>query len=60
MVPMLARMLEITSLRVKLNVNPILFLQDHPFLVKFEIQERQLLGDPLQVAQGDIHAMHAL
>ena len=44
--PMLAKMLEITSLRVKLKVNPILFLQDHPFLVKLEIQERQLLGDP--------------
>ena len=57
---MLASTLAKTSLTTKLKVNPESFLQDHPFFVKLATQLTQLLGDPMQVAQGDMQAMQVL
>ena len=57
---MLASTLAKTSFTTKLKVNPESFLQDHPCFVKLAIQLTQLLGDPMQVAQGDTQARQAL
>ena len=57
---MLAITLAKTSLMTKLKLKPVLFLQDQPFLVKLAIQLMQLIGEPIQVAQGDTQARQAL